>query len=76
VITHHSTWRTRFSTVSFSADSNVSTHRLPTGRRLDLIHSTRHDELAASDYRLLQQHGILTARDGLRWHLIERTPHK
>ena len=49
-----------------------STHRLPTGKRLDLIHSTRHDELAASDYRLLQRHGITTARDGLRWHLIER----
>lgn len=51
-----------------------STHRLPTGKRLDLAHSTRHDELAASDYRLLQRHGILTARDGLRWHLIERAP--
>ncbi len=48
-----------------------STHRLPTGRRLDLVHSTRHDELAANDYRLLQEYGIRTARDGLRWHLIE-----
>ena len=51
-----------------------STHRLPTGKRLDLIKSTRHDELAARDYRLLQQYGIRTARDGLRWHLIEATP--
>ena len=51
-----------------------STHRLPTGRRLDLIRSTGHDELARRDYQLLQRHGILTARDGLRWHLIERTP--
>jgi beta-glucosidase/6-phospho-beta-glucosidase/beta-galactosidase len=51
-----------------------STHRLKTGKRLDLVHSTRHDELAASDYRLLQQYGIRTARDGLRWHLIEQTP--
>lgn len=50
-----------------------STHRLPTGKRLDLCHSTRHDQLAASDYRLLQRYGILTARDGLRWHLIERS---
>src|SRR6476660_1507142 len=60
----------------FLGGFECSTHRLPTGRRLDLIHSTRHDELAASDYRLLQQYGILTARDGLRWHLIERAPHK
>lgn len=37
------------------------------------MHSTRHDELAFEDYRLLQRHGILTARDALRWHLIERT---
>ena len=51
-----------------------STHRRRDGRRLDLIHATRHDELASSDYRLLQRHGIATARDGLRWHLIERIP--
>jgi beta-glucosidase/6-phospho-beta-glucosidase/beta-galactosidase len=50
-----------------------STHRLPTGKRLDLISSTRHDEFAASDYRLLQQYGMLTARDGVRWHRIEQT---
>jgi beta-glucosidase/6-phospho-beta-glucosidase/beta-galactosidase len=48
-----------------------STHRLRSGKRLDLLRSTRHDALAASDYQLLQRHGILTARDGLRWHLIE-----
>jgi beta-glucosidase/6-phospho-beta-glucosidase/beta-galactosidase len=52
-----------------------STHKLRSGKRLDLVRSTRHDELARSDYRLLQQHGILTARDGLRWHLIERSPY-
>lgn len=51
-----------------------STHRLHSGKRLDLVHSTRHDEFAASDYRLLQEYGIRTARDGLRWHLIERSP--
>ncbi|CAN5876136.1 family 1 glycosylhydrolase [soil metagenome] len=53
-----------------------STHRLPTGKRLDLVRSTRHDEFARSDYELLQRHGILTARDGLRWHLIEQTPER
>jgi beta-glucosidase/6-phospho-beta-glucosidase/beta-galactosidase len=51
-----------------------STHRLPTGRRLDMIRATRHDELAASDYRLLQQYGIRSARDGVRWHVIESSP--
>jgi beta-glucosidase/6-phospho-beta-glucosidase/beta-galactosidase len=58
----------------FLGGFECSTHQLPTGRRLDLIHATRHDEHAASDYRLLQRHGIRTARDGLRWHLIEQSP--
>jgi len=59
-----------------------STHRLPrrkalgrfAGQRLDLIASTRHDEFALQDYGRLQDAGIRTARDGVRWHLIEKTP--
>jgi beta-glucosidase/6-phospho-beta-glucosidase/beta-galactosidase len=51
-----------------------STHRLRSGRRLDLIAATRHDELALSDYRLLADFGMRTARDGIRWHLIEPRP--
>ena len=51
-----------------------STHRLRTGQRLDLIHATEHDRLALEDYRRLQSLGIQTARDGLRWHLIEHRP--
>ena len=59
----------------FLGGFECSTHRLRTGRRLDLLEATRHAELAASDYRLLQRYGIHTARDGVRWHLIERSPH-
>lgn len=59
-----------------------STHRLPrrkamgryAGVRLDLLTSTRHDEFALQDYQRLQGVGIRTARDGVRWHLIEKTP--
>lgn len=51
-----------------------STHRLRNGMRLDLVSSTRHDQFAESDYRLLQEHGIFTVREGLRWHLIEAAP--
>src|SRR5436190_22577954 len=58
----------------FVGGFECSTHRLRSGKRLDLIRSTRHDEFAAADYRLLQRHGILTARDGLRWTLIEAAP--
>jgi polysaccharide biosynthesis protein PelF len=61
-----------------------STHRLPrrramgdfAGQRLDLISSTRHDEFALEDYSRLQDVGIRTARDGVRWHLIEKTRHR
>src|SRR5688572_2744842 len=51
-----------------------STHRDARGRRLDLIASTRHDEFAEADYQHLVDAGMLTCRDGLRWHLIEREP--
>ncbi len=51
-----------------------SSHRLPTGRRLDVLASTGHDVHAAADYRQLAGLGIRTMRDGLRWHRIERTP--
>ena len=51
-----------------------STHRRHDHKRLDILHATRHDELAESDYRSLQTIGMSTVRDGLRWHLIETTP--
>ena len=44
------------------------------GRRLDLLRSTGHERHALSDFRALASHGIRSARDGLRWHLIERSP--
>ena len=53
-----------------------STHRNQRGNRLDLIASTRHDELAASDYFRMNEIGMMTARDGVRWHLIEKEPYK
>lgn len=40
--------------------------------RVDAIEATRHDVLAQADYALLAAHGLRTARDGLRWHLIDR----
>jgi hypothetical protein len=51
-----------------------SSNRMRRGRRLDLIESTRHEEFAKADYQRLLDIGIKTARDGLRWHLIESTP--
>lgn len=51
-----------------------STHRSFTGKRLDVIAATRHDEFAEADYQRLISVGMQTARDGIRWHLIEREP--
>lgn len=44
------------------------------GSRIDMIAVTRHDEFAQQDYQRLRDIGIRTARDGLRWHLIEQSP--
>jgi hypothetical protein len=58
----------------FIGGFECSTHRRRDGCRLDLLAATRHDINAAADYRMLADHGIRTVRDGLRWHLIERSP--
>jgi hypothetical protein len=58
----------------FMGGFECSTHRLRSGRRLDVIGATRHDVLALEDYRRLASVGMRTARDGLRWHLIESSP--
>jgi len=56
------------------AGFECSSHRRPDGVRLDLLESTGHARLAAADYRACAAHGLLTVRDGVRWHLIEDEP--
>ena len=51
-----------------------ATHKRRDRKQIDVIAETRHDVKAAEDYLLLQQAGVRTVRDGLRWHMIERTP--
>lgn len=58
----------------FLGGFECSTHSRADGSRLDLIASTGHDRCAEADYRLLQSVGMEACRDGLRWHLIGRTP--
>ncbi len=52
----------------FECSSHVNSY----GARLDMTAALQHDRFCAEDYRRLRQAGILTARDGLRWHLIDR----
>jgi beta-glucosidase/6-phospho-beta-glucosidase/beta-galactosidase len=42
------------------------------GVRLDLIAATQHDQLIEEDYGRLEEIGIATVREGMRWHLIDR----
>jgi len=58
----------------WQAGFECSTHVLKTGKRLDLVASTRHDVFAERDFERLRQMGMATAREGLRWHLIECEP--
>lgn len=58
----------------FAGGFECATHRRADRQQIDVIDRTCHDLHAEADYRLLQQAGIFTVRDGLRWHLIERVP--
>lgn len=58
----------------FQAGFECSSHRRRDGVRLDLIKATAHDRHVLQDYRLCTELGFRTIRDGLRWHLIEKSP--
>ena len=58
----------------FMGGFECSTHRLRSGRRLDVVGATAHDRFALEDYRRMARVGMRTARDGIRWHLIEKAP--
>jgi beta-glucosidase/6-phospho-beta-glucosidase/beta-galactosidase len=60
----------------FQAGFECSSHRRRDGVRLDLIRATGHDRHVARDYRQCRELGFRTLRDGLRWHLIEKSPGK
>ena len=56
----------------FQGGFECSTHQLASGRRLDILASTKHDISTLADYSQLNEHSISTVRDGIRWHLIDR----
>jgi len=65
---HQSVFRT-----FFAAGFECSTHFPKNRPRLDLVAATRHDTFAWQDYQRLKHHRLGVAREGLRWHLVERT---
>lgn len=58
----------------WQAGFECSTQALKNGKRLDMVADTGHDVHFERDFSRLGNIGILTAREGLRWHLIEREP--
>jgi hypothetical protein len=58
----------------FGAGFECSTIRRRSGRLLDLVAATRHDQFAALDYARLRRQGLRVAREGVRWHLVESRP--
>ncbi len=60
----------------FQAGFECSSHRRRDGVRLDLIRATGHDKHVLGDYRQCAELGFGTIRDGLRWHLIGKSPGK
>ncbi len=58
----------------FMGGFECATHFRRDRTRVDVLAMTAHDRRCAHDYRLLREAGITTARDGLRWHIIEKVP--
>lgn len=55
----------------FMGGFDCATQRRRDGARVDSLIWQKHDRYAATDYPAMRAHGLMTARDGLRWHLIE-----
>jgi len=57
------------------AGYECSTHYGGGRYRHDVLAATRHDVQAAADYALLEPFSIRTVREGVRWHLLEKSPY-
>lgn len=60
----------------FLGGFDCCTQYTPTGKRLDMLATTKHDLYVKQDYARLQELGICAVRDGVRWHLVEAEPGK
>jgi hypothetical protein len=52
----------------FECSCQINSH----GKRIDMTAALEHDVRVAEDYAMLHEVGIRTARDGVRWHLVDR----
>jgi hypothetical protein len=56
----------------FGGGFECSTFKRRSGRRMDFVRETRHDQFAKQDYLRLQQQGLRVAREGISWHVVEQ----
>ncbi len=54
------------------AGFEAASHLNRAGQRVDMLAVTQHDRQVMEDYARLREIGIRTARDGIRWHLIDQ----
>jgi Beta-galactosidase len=59
--------------VPLMAGFECSSFRRSDGTRIDMVDATDHEANAERDFQMLVDIGITTVREGLRWHLIERS---
>ena len=55
----------------FESAAHVNRH----GARVDMLARTQHDRFVREDFVRLRDLGILVAREGIRWHLVDRAGH-
>lgn len=61
----------RFASFAWGGFEGAS-HRRADGARVDSVAASHHDAQARLDHALLRGMGVRTAREALRWHLVER----
>ncbi len=64
--------RTKLFRSFWIAGFECSCHINSAGARLDMTAALQHDVYAAEDYHRMRELGMATARDGIRWHLVDR----
>jgi hypothetical protein len=73
-MTQVSTFRPSLFRSFWMAGFESACHITRAGRRLDMMAATQHDRFIVDDYARLRDVRIETARDTIRWHLVEQTP--
>jgi UDP-galactopyranose mutase len=55
----------------FESATHVNRH----GVRVDMVGRTQHDRFVGEDFNRIRDLGIRVAREGIRWHLVDRAGH-